>query len=346
MMVDIKTAEQLIYFMRTKIRLSRYDSKFLENLEQIHSTKNQVTTNQVKLLHKIVGKYHKQFVQHQMFIEHLIRLPWVSKVIESSPEYTNARISIEEGSIVFRAPYNKTFVQAFGKSSLKPTPHNFKWDNDRKYYHTPFGSSGLKLIVTLANAHFESVVFCPIVTKIVDSMNQYASVTHWSPTLMRVNGNLLIAASNQYLNDATAHIALNTELATLATLAGYGIEIDDSITEGYSEREKFITQYNPTVELHDVTDIIPWLSELACDAVLLSGGAPMTTMRIRLKNALNDHGIKSYDLSDMKKLPDMTEFKFPVAIRFRLVVDLAYEPIKLAKIIQLVNSQPIDLGNR
>ena len=345
-MVDIKTAEQLIYFMRTNLRLSRYDSKFLDNLEQIQLTKKQVTTNQVKLLHKIIGKYHKQFAQHQMFIEHLVRLPWVAKVIESAPEYTNARISVEEGSIIFRAPYNKTFVQAFNRSSLKPPQHSFQWDNDRKYYHSPFGSSGLKLIVTLANAHFESVVYCAVITDILDKLNTYSDVTCWTPTLMRVNGNEFIAATNEYLNEATAHLALNTELSTIATLVRYGVSIDDALTKEYSAREKFISQYNPTVEICEIAEIIPWLSEIECDAVFLSGGLPVTTQRINMKRMLDEHRIKWYDLSDLKRLPDMAEFKFPVSIRFRTTVDLAYEPIKLAKIIQLVNSQPIDLGNR
>ena len=69
-MVDLKSIEQLLHFMKSHIHLSRYDEKFIDNISLL----TQVTTNQVILFHKLVYKYRRQFVKHELFVEKLVEL--------------------------------------------------------------------------------------------------------------------------------------------------------------------------------------------------------------------------------------------------------------------------------
>ena len=66
-MVELNNKEQVIYYMVTNLRLSRYDIRFLQNLEKISSVKKRITSNQVELVDKLIEKYERQFVKNQMF---------------------------------------------------------------------------------------------------------------------------------------------------------------------------------------------------------------------------------------------------------------------------------------
>ena len=75
-MIELNNKEQLIYFMATNLRLSRYDIRFLQNLEKITLSKKRITSNQSDLVNKLIEKYERQFVKNQMFIKELLNLPW------------------------------------------------------------------------------------------------------------------------------------------------------------------------------------------------------------------------------------------------------------------------------
>ena len=89
---------------------------------------------------------------------------------------------------------------------------------------------------------------------------------------------------NQYYIDfiksyshVVKHITLNTELSTLAELVRYGIEIDTSIL--LTDEERFAGSYNPKVELNNICDIVPWLQNIKCDYVSVSGIGLSTNLK-------------------------------------------------------------------
>ena len=84
-MEKLNTAEDLVYFISTNhLALSRYDSKFIGNIQKL----NQLTSNQVILFHKLLFKYSRQLAKHELFPENLIVLPWRKPIVESVPEFT------------------------------------------------------------------------------------------------------------------------------------------------------------------------------------------------------------------------------------------------------------------
>jgi hypothetical protein len=105
-MVELKTAEHIAHFMMGNISLSRFDKKFVESLQLL----KQVTTNQVELFYRIIYKYRRQLSKHELDADVLIHLPWTMKVVESAPQYTDGHLSIEDNQIIFKCPFNRSFI--------------------------------------------------------------------------------------------------------------------------------------------------------------------------------------------------------------------------------------------
>jgi hypothetical protein len=346
MLKEVKTSEQLIYFMRHNIRLSRYDGKFLDNLEVFASEKNRVTTNQVGLFHRIIAKYERQFAKLEAHVSLLVQLPWVATVIPSVSAYTDAFISIDGDQLIFKGPYNKTFINAIRNAD----GNRFIWDKETRQYNAPFSTYNLKILFDLSCNYYETVNACEISTKLINQLSIYEHIKYWSPTLVRINGNLYIVGANQYVMDAIKDIDLNTELPTLSNLARYGITISDELILEISnadtvEKVNFAASFNPILELNTSEMMVPWLVELGCDHVYLSASSKMTKFtHENLLNALKEVKIPVYDLDNPSKNSlSKNNLNYPVIIRLRSTVSQFNEPNKVAKIVQLVNSQPVDL---
>jgi hypothetical protein len=336
-MSELQTSEHLIFFMKKEMRLSRYDSKFLSNVERLIQDTNKVTSNQVSLLQKIIRTYTAQFAKREMFVEELVQLPWNAVIVQSESKYTDAFITISNNKIQFKSPYNNRFIKAL-KTEIG---HTFKWDNERRIYESTFGPNSLKFITEISVKHYDIVHKCLSTDQLLAQLNNYSNVKYWNPTLVNTNGNLIIAATNNWLDTAIAGIELNREVTTLATLAKFGITIDESVF-GNDLKTKFAGQFYTKIELSAVTKIVPWLTELGCDFVYFSG-ARFSPEAIQLRKHLLIANINWANIGDIDTIPPVSRYKFPIVIRFRFSADTTYEPIKVAKIITLVNSQPIDI---
>lgn len=330
-MVILHTAEQVAYYMSTTISLSRYDSKFIENIQQL----KQVTTNQVELFYKIIYKYRRQFANNELDVEVLINLPWKCQVIDSSPSFTDGYLAIDKGMIIFKCPYQRNFIEAFRKHPN----NNFVWNKVAKQYEHKFGTQPLKMLYKIAGKFFKSMQHCAVTAEILDSLKEFEGITHWQPTLMRVNGNLLIVASNECLDEAISDIKLDTDLVTLAILAHYGITIDTNLYDASHPKEYFMANYCPTIETIDVSNMIPWLAELGCNHVYLSEREIYS--RKTFMDDLASAGITTSVING--KTDNQIETQFPVSMRSKLTGQNTRDPIKVVKNIQLVNSQPINI---
>ena len=335
-MIDYK--EHLIYYMVTNLRLSRYDIRFLQNLEKIIIDKKRITSNQVGLVDKLILKYERQFVKNQMFINELIKLPWKTMVVETTDEYTSAHIGILDDNIILKTPYNKLFITTFRSLSQS----SFLWDNTNKYYIADLSTFSLKLAVNITTKFFTEVRYSENVKKLLDQLHYYKDVKYWKPTLVNCNGNYIIACTNNSLDKAISHIKLNTELITLAELVRYGIHIDENIL--LTDEERFAGSYNPKVELTNICDIVPWLKNIKCDYVSVSGVGISTSVKFKVefKQALERAGIKYNDTVKYVGPEHVKQYKFPVVVKFRLISDFT-EPTQMAKVITIVNSQPVNL---
>ena len=336
-MIELTNKEHLIYYMVSNLRLSRYDIRFLQNLEKIILVKGRITSNQSILVDKLIEKYERQFVKNQMFIKDLLKLPWKTLVIETTDEYTSAHIGIVDDNIILKTPYNKAFITTFRSLSQS----SFVWDNANKYYIADLSTFSLKLAIRMTGTFFNEIRYSDNVKKILSQQEYYKDIKYWTPTLVCVNGNYMIASTNSALDEAIKHISLSTELTTLAELVRYGIEVDESIL--LTDEERFAGSYNPKVELSNICDIVPWLKNIKCDYVTVSGVGLSTNVKFKndLKHALELAGIRYNDSARMIIHDNASKYKFPVVIKFKLIADTDHA--NTAKVINVVNSQPVNL---
>lgn len=332
-MVELKTAEQVIYFMRANVSLSRYDERFIDSLQLI----KQVTTNQVELFYKLILKYRRQFAKHDIEVEPLIMLPWVMPVIESAKQYTDGHVVIENDMLYFRCPYNRNFITKFRESSSNP----FIWNKETRQYEAKYGQHTLKFLIEATINHFPCIHYCPETITLLESVHPYSTSKFWDPTLLRINGRLYVVASNPYLDEAIKDIELNTDVATLAKLASYGIKIDNSLYDTNDPYMRFVTDSNPIVEVSDAINMIAWLQEINCDMVYF-GSSTANPLKKKFMTDLSLCGIEYRDISMFSTIDLMEESTFPVLIQFIKSLNVPL-PRSTAKVIRIINSQPIDI---
>jgi len=334
-MVELKTAEHLIYFMQgDNISLSRYDERFIASLASI----SQVTTNQIGLFNRLLHKYNRQFAKHELFPEQLVKLPWQMKVVESSPQYTDGHISIENNTIIFKCPYNRNFITEFRNQPL----NKFAWNKETRQYEIKYGIYSLKFLIDTANKFFETIHYCEKTLAIIDELLPYETAKYWEPTLVRANNNLLIAASNAYLNEAIKDINLDTDPITLSTLVFYGVHIDIELYDTANDRESFFANRFSKVEVSNMLNIISWLKEINCDHVYFSGSSLIAANISLLRKQLTEANI-TYTDSNTTVPPNENSFKFPILIKLKSKFGSTNDLFRVGKIIQLVNSQPIEI---
>jgi hypothetical protein len=332
-MVKLNTAEQVMHFMHTSISLGRFDERFIESLQLT----KKITTNQVELFYKLIYKYRKQFVKYELVVEQLIELPWKTPIVESSVRYTEPYLSIVDNKIIFKCPYNKNFIETFRNQKL----NNFIWEKDKRYYEADYGQQALKLLITAANKHFKKINFCEVTTKLLETLIPFEPVKYWHPTLVNVNGNLLIAATNESINKALGDTKFSTDLPTLSNLTSYGVQIDKSLYDNNDNRSIFFANFEPKLEIKSIQDTVEWVKELGCVNVLLCGANRSDTHRYFLIEKLRSSNI-SFVEANLGIISELDKDKPFVVFNFKSKLIPPY--IKnVLKIVEFVNSEPIEI---
>ena len=341
--MDFKTLEDVGTFMLINIRLSRYDLQFVNNLTNLIGIKNTITTNQDSLFRKIALKYRKQYTQQKFDIDSLLLLPWKCNVIESSPQYTNASISIIKDKIIFRSPFSKSFLTALKKKPI----HSMEWLKDKRQYEISYGPTTLKELLTISADYFNTIDYCPITKQIIDSLSEYESVKYWEPTLVYNNDYFYVAACNQILYDTIQNIPLTNDLKMVADYVQYGIKISPSVIEHFLKFENpmkvaLAVNYRIECEINDLADTIKWLSEMGCDGITEPNRG---TKQLFLLNGSTESLLEELNVEIIKHQSDLNSYNKPVIIHYRSYgfMESAH---KVFKMIKCVNSEPVNLGDK
>jgi hypothetical protein len=247
---------------------------------------------------------------------------------------------LENNKIIFRSPFNREFVNDLKKNPI----YSMKWIRESKQYELNYSTNILRDLVTITSNHFPKYNLCPALENILKEVNNYSDVKYWDPTLVQSNGKLFLYAINSFLMDAISNINLEFDIKTISDLTQYGINIDSSVTDYIintknvlPNKVKFASQFNPIVEKTDLPDIIDWLKELECDAVL--GVWNTSEIPDKLKLA----GIASYNITDSKVNIKQDEHRKIVVFNFKSFDLVYYKPYRLYKLVRFVNSQPITI---
>ena len=337
--MQFSTIDELATWMLTNIRLSRYDNQFINNLTLYITNQQRITSNQDSLFKKVTRKYYRQLTHFKIDVERALNLKWSVGVTESLPEYTGASLSIENGKIIFRSPYNRNFLTALRKNSL----YNLIWVKDKRQYEADYSVTTLKQLIYLSADHYNVLNYCNTVTQIINNLSEYETVKYWTPTLLYNNDRYYIAAINEHLHEAIKDIELTDDLKTIAQLVKYGINIDQSVKDHFIDKEPYekiriATSFIVTVEHRDIKTAIDWLIELGCDAInefrLISFGVPIAP---NLFDNISIHKCKN--------IAQLNDYENPIFLHMRgnLYINEP-KPLKLFKIIKIVNSDPVNLG--
>lgn len=252
----MQNKEQLLhFFLSGKINLSQYDQKFLSNLQLLIHTNDRVTTNQSALFDKLTAKYKKQLEKNKVTEEQVVSLSWKTNLVESTSEYTGARIDLTDGKLNLRVPYNKQFISYFRDLDNNP----FVWQREERMYSAEFSTMAFKILHTLVPEFFNSTSYSPNLFQVLKELEQYKA-THWSPTLVKSNGVYYIAAINESLHNAMTDVTLDSSPAAIHQLRKYGIKISPDLinTKTQEISTEFLTRINDT----EIEEMIDWLEAL------------------------------------------------------------------------------------
>lgn len=334
-MIPVQTKEHLIYFMQSgMMRLSKYDLRFVQNLQILTLGKTSLTTNQVSLFDKLVDKYRRQLHKHGLTTEQLSELNWDSTIVPSDPKFTEAYVTIDNNNILFRSPFSKKFVDSFNKVPNNP----FRWIKESKVYEAPYSTHALKLLLSTAPEHYPVVNYCPITSELLNSTEQF-NAKHWSPILVNANGNYLIAATNMFVDEAIKSLPLSADVECLVNLSTYGIRVDDAIINN-DPLLKFASEYETEVDFKDVDQLVLYLKAMNCDAVLIAGQSSMMIQyRKILTNKLKEAAIEVSEKNFMVLEARIEKHKNPVMINLASNINIHVD--KLKKIIRMKNSTPV-----
>jgi hypothetical protein len=328
--------------------------RFLSNLQHITHTTKQVTSNQARLFDKIVSKYSRQFLKHDLNSQDLIKLPWKSQTIESLPEFTGARVDCIDGLLNLRVPFNKKFIAYF-----RSAPNEFVWNKTEKMYSAPFSTNNLRILYESLPEYFKSVIYSPALHNLISQLEEYNNYI-WKPTLVKVGDCFVIGAANEHLMNGLGNIELNTDTDTLVELSLYGVNIHDSLTKD-NPKLKFAASRNVEVDITEIDQVAIWLRESGIMNVKLSLSVShskrLDDLVMIVKNSLSEHGIKwgsqLLSLYDTETEPQqyndataMIKFKRhldPPRTRERDDKYGSDKSLMIKKIINILDSRPIDI---
>lgn len=322
--------EHLIHFMLSgEIHLSRNDYNFFYNIQNLIRNNNFVTTNQSKLLDKLILKYSRQLIKNGKNIDDLLALIWKCEVKDSLDEYTKAHVSIVDKNITIRSPFNKNFLKEIRNDIIA----DFTWDKENKMYVAPFTTYSFKFAVDICKK-FHTLVLCQQSAQIVEKLKELDNAI-WNPTLVNVNGIFYIAAINEFLYDATKDIELNFSPRSISNLSKFGIKsrIQDD------PKLEFCNSMIYTGDSNQLDSICEWLLECEIDHVYLDTQLSHKRFIMECKKVIESKGFKILN-SDTTKQFNGNYALIKSTSYYEYQRDKIYTQYP-SKVIILKNSNPI-----
>lgn len=278
----MQTKEQLLYYFISKDkRIQYHDRRFFTNIATAINKNQCITSGQAHLFDKLVVKYEPHLKGMSLTQEQLIALPWKITIVETSKEYTSAKLMLNDGNLVLKVPTNNSFIRKFDNYSN----NTFKWNSKTKTYISPFSTMALKIAYTLLPKYFSNTYYCSELNAIISKLEEYATnEIIWNPTLVKCNSNYFVAASNQVIDDCLKDTSLDADPKILYLLSKLGVTIHDSLKQ--TPLAKFASDPFAEIDITNLNDLADWLPYLEVDAVVVGRG--VSILPNRMSPAIND----------------------------------------------------------
>ena len=245
-------------------------------------------------------------------------------------------ISIADNKILMSLPFSKNFI----KDLRSVTIFSLNWDYDNNRYEAVFSTDSFKKIIQVVSDHFSTILYCPVATNVLDTINEYAIIKYWQPTLVCKNDFYYIAASNEHLQNAIKDIPLNSDVKTISLLAEYGIAVDQELIQS-DNRLLFASQFFTRIDYDKTENIIQRLKDIDYDCAIFAN-RPYTDVGSTLYTDLIKQGFHVTIMHDELNLDlEYKKVKRPVMIKFLAnYLPLDYS-LNIKKVIKITNSLPV-----
>jgi len=328
----------LYYFLSKPIRLHYSDRKFFNKLTLIIKDTNTITTGQDKLFTRLIDKYESQLSKTNLTKDQLLALPWKASIVETSNEYTSARVTLINNELVIRVPMNNKFIKKF--DNLKD--NTFQWDKNKKAYISLMSTYALKIAYTILPKYFPEVRYCKQLTNLIIKTVQYSELI-WEPTLVSINNNYYVVASNEALGTYINNIELNNDPKTLFAVSKLGITISKDIIS--SDIQKFASEFVTEIDVGQTIELVGWLKELEVTQVLLGKGvhnAFSKQLFLPMLATLDNNGIKCIPVDSNFEITK--DIRTPVLLQYHGNENMKFcGSGSLAKCVFIKNSNPIEV---
>jgi hypothetical protein len=220
---------------------------------------------------KLIEKYSLHLKHTNLTTDQLLALPWKTNVIETSTEFTSARVSIVDDRILVKTPTNNAFINTMAKS--------YAWNKKDKSYVIPCSTTDLKFVHQILPKYFKEVRYCDKIKKLMEPLSEYSKELIWDPTYTKINNNYYVVAANMALYGQINNLVFDTDPQTLFKLSQMGIKVSEDLIE--TDYQRFAAEYSTTVDADNILTMIEWLKQLGVDSVLVGPGVRTTFVRTR-----------------------------------------------------------------
>lgn len=323
--------DQLVKYLTSgHIHLSKKDFGFFSNIVISIERNNQITSNQSKLVDKLITKYQRQIRRCNLDPDTLLALSWKTNLVESKDEFLQARIILQDNILTVTSPFNNNFIKHFRNIDLNP----FVWNKESKKYTAEYSSYAFKIAYRSITKYFENIVIDEQLTYMLNYVNQYSNHI-FDPTYVKSNDSFYISAVNEHLLN-NCNIDFNDSEMTLFHLSQMGIKIHPDII-GQNEFKNFAGNYNVIIDSSRIEFLGKYLSDLGIKTVLFGRGLSYSKQLSQdIKKVLLESGIDTYLVNS--KL----NYENAVLINLHSHNDNNTNS-NVVKVITLTNSKPIEV---
>jgi len=320
--------DMLHHDLMTKVRLNRYDLKFMSNISVQYLTKDKpLSPGQNDLYEKIVHKYRKQLRKLSVNYRDVLALNWKNGIIalETLNQKTYLRLADNEGTpeIQLYFNFNKNQIEevraivhddagvhlnggvreSFGNGQK----YNFNWNNTDKTWSGPFNLYLFKGVYDFANRI--DVKLDDSVTELVSGIEAVGTEEEWTPGVRIVNGRLYVSHITEtmlpILNDIDP---CDLSIVNIERLTKLGLIAPPELADiaQYVNSVSPATKHN-VMDAPDVNDIKNYIKESGRKVVLYTHSWIPTSPAKPLVAFEKLSEVEDWDL-DVKRL-DHTDFR-------------------------------------
>jgi len=198
--------------LMVKVRLNRYDLRFMSNIEQKYLSKDKpLSPGQNELYEKIVHKYRKQLRKLGVNYRDVIALPWENGIIEvdTLTQQTYFRLAEIDNNTVIQLYFNfnkqqietvREIIHDDGGNHLNRgttvsfgngQKYNFTWNKDDKIWQGPFNVYLFKRLYEFSKSI--GVRIERSVTEFIEKMEARGLENAWTPHVHVTDGQIYIS---------------------------------------------------------------------------------------------------------------------------------------------------------